>query len=135
VYTCCFIAFCTYYFTAYQDEIGFLQNSGYDRAITYALEQYDKDSGQNIYVTKQIRHSQVLFATEYVPYDFIESNEWEEYPARWLSSKSFGPFTWDEALPGISDICIIMKTDFERYEATGYVVKQFDQCGVACRKK
>ena len=132
VYILCFGFFEGYYFTVYQDIISERQLAGADKALESAMEKSRLHNGSKIYITAQLRHSQVLFYTEYPTLDYIDEVKWKNYPDKYLEAYSFGNFLWDtgESFDN-SGIYVILRSELEEYEQRGYDIEIFDYCAVA----
>jgi hypothetical protein len=129
VYIVSFAIFIGYYFTAYQPDISQRQLAGADGALEYAM-QISSDYGDgNIYVTSSLRHSQVLFYTQYPTDKYISEVKWENYPAKQLIAKSFGPFIWGADTEG-DNVHIITTQEVEDY-TDNYSITVFGTCAVA----
>lgn len=133
VYVICFAIFEQYYFTGYQDIISERQLAGADKALEYAAEKFNTQNYNNIYVTGQLRHSQVLFYTQYPTSQYMNEVEWQNYPDKYLVAKRFGSFCWseEEDEPDNKGIYLILKSEIAEYEQAGYCVEPFEYCAVA----
>lgn len=131
VYLVSFLLFEICYFTRYQEEISDKQNAGADEAIEYALEISERE--KDIYVVNTLRHSQVLFYTQYPTSEYLASVKWGiEEDINGVAVKRFGIFCWDWDVdaPG-EGVYIILAEDAEKYQSLGYDVTIFNSCAVA----
>lgn len=133
LYAISFICFEVNYFTQYQQVIGDAQLAGADEALEYAQKMLD-EGYEKINIVCPLRHSQVLFYTQYDTDKFINEVKWQNYAenCKWLSAESFGDYTWgsmEELNP--EHVYILKKGDKEQFEKEGYLVKIFDTCAVA----
>jgi 4-amino-4-deoxy-L-arabinose transferase-like glycosyltransferase len=129
VYIVSFAIFVGYYFTAYQPDISQKQLAGAGDALEYALQICSDYGDGNIYMTGSLRHSQVLFYTQYPTDQYISEVKWENYPAKQLIAKSFGPFRWGDDIEG-DNVHIITTLEIEEYE-DDYSITIFGTCAVA----
>ncbi len=135
VYLISFISFQGYYYTSYQEQISERQLAGADSALENALlmkeQGYDKISLPNV-----LRHPAVLFHTQWPLDNYLETVEWQEYPARWLKTKSFGDFVWrlDEETIDAFDantVYVITLEEEKLFKDAGFKTELFDYCGIA----
>lgn len=133
VYIISFLLFELVYFGEYQEQISNRQNIGAKEAIEYALTVVKED--EDIYVVNAIRHSQVLFYTQYPVNDYIESVEWTmEAGAREVYVQRFDKFCWDWNMESIdAGVYIILAEDIEKYKEQGYSITRFQSCAVAVK--
>ena len=134
LYIAGFCLFEGYYFTAYQDTIKQMQLSGAKEALAYAAAISEESAGDVIHVTGRLRHSQVLFYSEYPADSYMETVEWKNYPSGWLEAGHFGDFWWDTDVR-TDGIYVICSDEIADYENDGYQITQFDACAVAFRKE
>ncbi len=74
VYALCFVCFMGYYFTVYNEDIALLQIDGAKEALECANDLLSgEEYGDTIYVTGQLRHSQVLFYTQLPTDEYVET--------------------------------------------------------------
>lgn len=129
-----FLLFETYYFSEYQENIGEAQLAGAEQALEYSLAMFEENGYDEIVITSQLRHPQVLFYTQYPTDAFMKEVTWKNYPAGWLIADSFGSFSWnDKEELQENSIYIILAGDAESYEAAGWNVEKFDSCAVALK--
>lgn len=132
-----FICFQGYYFTTYQEQISERQLAGADKAVEEALKIREQEGYEKIRVPNTLRHSQILFFTRWPLENYIETVQWQEYPARWLKTDSFGCFVWekeDNQGNGCLDekmIYLITKEEKEQFEEEEWHVEMYDYVGVA----
>lgn len=131
VYLLSFFSFEIYYFTGYQDSIREIQLNGADEALEYAVTMREELGMDKVRVTGRLRHPQVLFYQEYATDEFMETIEWQNYPAKWISASSFGDFLWDVETIEQDDVYVICEDEVEHFIEEGYTIKNFDFCAVA----
>ena len=131
LYLISFMAFQIYYFTGYQDSIREMQLAGADDALEYAVSLKETSEKNIIRITGRLRHPQVLFYQEYPTDEFIETVEWRNYPAKWISAKQFGYFLWDVDTLNYDDIYIICEDEIDRFKENGFTIRNYDFCAVA----
>lgn len=137
VYCASFLCFEGYYYTGYQEEISVRQLSGADQAVEAALALRDEGRGETIMVPNVLRHSQILFFTKWPLDNYLETVQWQEYPARWLKADSFGCFIWiREEETGTMKlyedrIYLITEDETERFEKAGWCVEKYGCMGTA----
>jgi len=137
VYTVSFLCFEGYYYTEYQEEISVRQLSGADQAVEAALSLREEGKAETIMVPNVLRHSQILFFTKWPLDDYLETVQWQEYPARWLKTESFGCFKWiREEETGTMElvedrIYLITEDEKERFEKAGWCVETYGCMGTA----
>lgn len=135
VYMLSFLCFEVYYYTEYQEQISERQQAGAGEALEKALAL--KESGyEKVSLPGALRHPAVLFYTEWPLDNYMETVEWQEYPARWLSAESFGCFVWRTDETDIQSVekdtvYVITADEKEEFEAAGYTVEMTEYCGVA----
>lgn len=136
LYALSFICFQGYYFTIYQEQISERQLAGAKQAVTEALRLKEQKDYEKIRVPDALRHSQILFFTAWSPEDYRETVQWQEYPARWLKTSSFGCFVWEneeqtDEEPEEDMIYLITKEEKEKMETAGWNVTMYEYVGVA----
>ena len=131
VYLISFLLFEICYFTGYQEQISARQNAGAKEAIEYALEISENE--EEIYIVNTLRHSQVLFYTQYPTPEYLESVEWTvKEDTKGITVQRFGRFCWDWDRERPSQgVYIILVDDLEMYEKLGYDITIFGSCAVA----
>lgn len=134
LYLVSFFAFQIYYFTDYQESIREIQLAGADEALDYAVSLRETSDNNTIRVTGRLRHPQVLFYQEYPTEVFMDTVEWENYPAKWLSAESFGYFLWDVDTLNHDDIYIICEDEIDRFKKNGFTIRNYEFCAVAVYK-
>ena len=133
VYVLCFVIFEGYYFTVYQDIISRRQLAGADEALAFASKLYETDDYDYIYVTGELRQSQVLLYTQYPTEDYVYEVEWKNYPSKYLVAERFGNYYWYEEDDEKDEygIYVIKSDETADYRQQGYSIKEFDYCAVA----
>lgn len=138
VYLVSFFCFEEYYYTVYQEEISERQLAGADKAIEQALRLKTERGIETIVVPNVLRHSQVLFFTKWPLENYLETVQWQEYPARWLKADSFGCFEWireEEQFEGSElekdKIYLLILEEKERFTNEGWHVEMYDYVGTA----
>jgi hypothetical protein len=129
VYSVSFVIFVGYYFTAYQPDISEAQLAGADEALEYAISISDEYGDGSIYVTNSLRHSQVLFYTQYPTDKYISEIQWKNYPSKQLYAQSFGVFKWTDDM-SCDNVHIIRVSEIEDYKEN-YNIIGFGTCAVA----
>lgn len=133
LYSISFLVFEGYYFTAYQDIISERQLAGAGQALACADKFYETKKYDAIHVTAQLRHSHVLFYTQYPTDRYIEEVQWKNYPNKYLVARSFGNYYWDDEEEVLDErgVYVIVREEFEEFEHAGYEILPFSYCGVA----
>lgn len=135
LYLASFCLFMNYYFTKYSDTIKEIQLAGAKEALGYAAVIKEESGSDVIHVTGRLRHSQVLFYSEY-PLDlYMATVKWKNYPSRWLIAEEFGNFRWDTEMGYTNGVYVICSDEIADYEGAGYDITQFDACAVAFREE
>lgn len=131
IYAISFVCFMVYYFTGYGETIAKRQLSGAGEALAYADSQYETGVyGDYIYIEGPLRHSQVLFYTQFPTDEYIASVEQEISENGTYEVKGFGRFRWGGPSKHGS-ICLIPVDELELYTNRGYDVQVFDTYAVA----
>lgn len=138
IYAISFICFEGYYYTSYQQQISERQLAGADKAIEEAMGKQSEYNLEKIYITGSLRHSQVLFYTEYPTDKYLETVKWQNYPNKYLVAAYFGDFEWvsleedfdNDSLNG-NAAYIIMKDNAQDFVDLGWNVDMYDYVGVA----
>ena len=107
-----------------------MQFEGADEALTYASKIKNQENKEWICIAQALRHPLVLFYTQYPTDEFIETVEWQNYPAKILSAESFGDFKWDVDMEE-DNVYVISSRDASKYKDMGYEVALFEACAVA----
>lgn len=133
IYMASFVCFMAYYFTGYSEAIAKRQQAGAKEALEYAGVLYGTGGyGNRIYITGPLRHSQVLFYTQFPTDEYIASVEQELLENGTYHVRGFGYFTWGEPLGyGSGNICVIPAEEAEKYTDAGYDVHIFDAYAAA----
>lgn len=138
LYLLSFFCFEVFYYTGYQEEISERQLAGADKAIERALQLKDERGKEIIMVPNVLRHSQILFYTKWPLDNYLETVQWQEYPARWLKTDSFGCFEWiREEETGENElendkIYLLTVEEKEWFVEKGWHVEMYDYVGTAC---
>lgn len=139
LYMISFICFEGFYYSDYQNQISVRQGAGAGDAIQEACKLRGDNSDIKISVTKGIRHSVLLFYTQWPTDDYINTVKWQSYPERWLSASEFGCFEWrtDSTPPNQYDINTIYILANEEHTGLdeNWNIKYFDQYAVAYSSK
>lgn len=127
-----FFSFCGTYYGAYNDQIGYYFNYGAGECIQYVKTL----NVESCAVDSSIYHSQVLFYDQTPVDEYIETVEYRNYPAAFLSVSSFGMYdfgvnTYDI---GSHDAYIVKLDDAEIFTDADYIVKPFGNYAVAYKK-
>ena len=127
-----FFSFCGTYYGAYNDQIGEYFNYGAGECIQY-VKTLDVDSCA---VDSSIFYSQVLFYDQTPVDEYIETVEYTNYPAAYLSVSSFAEYDFgvDYYNVGEYDAYIVKNDDADRFADAGYMVKLFGNYAVAYKK-
>lgn len=116
-------SFCGSYYGSYNSTIGGYFNEGAGECIQYVKSL----NVESCAVDSSIFHSQVLFYDQTPVDEYIETVEYSNYPAAYLSVESFGIYdfginTYDI---GSHDAYIVKGEDAELFAESGYMVKPF----------
>ena len=131
VYAVSFVCFMGYYFTGYSDTIAKRQLAGAEEALAYADERYETGIyGETIYITGPLRHSQVLFYTQFPTDEYAASVEQELLENGTYDVKRFGRFAWGTPSE-YGGICVIPAEEADAYTDMGYEVRIFNSYAVA----
>lgn len=123
-----FFSFCGTYYGSYNDQIGQYFNYGAGECISYV-----KDIGaESCAVDSSIFHSQVLFYDQTPVDEYIETVEYTNYPAAYLSVRSFGKYNFGIDYSGLGehDAYIVKSDDVDYFESFGYKIKIFGNYAV-----
>lgn len=82
-----FLAFVSFYFTTYAENIADTFQDGLGEVIEYAM-----DNSEDIYVNSGVSYSKVLYYSQYPVDEYMETVEYVNYPSAYLSVSSFGKF-------------------------------------------
>lgn len=131
IYLVSFICFMTYYFVKYSDTVAERQLAGAGEALGYADELYRTGTyGEKIYISGPLRHSQVLFYTQFPTENYIESVEQSVAENGNYNVKGFGHYVW-ETPQKYESICVVPAGEKDAYISLGYEVEVFDKYAVA----
>ena len=115
--------FARYLFTAYNDALRGEFTWGVEEALDEALSHEG-----TVYVTKAVHYPKLLLLAEIPPRDFAESVEYEQYPARYLSARSFLRYRFyeDRDMPLDPEGVYVLwtGTPTELYERFGFRVER-----------
>lgn len=134
VYLCCLVTFMGYYFTIFQEQISERQLAGARQAIDAAEELFETGEYVSICPTAELRHSRVLFYTKYPLDEYIEEVIWSNYPDKFLNTKAFGNFEWDDEKEDAFNkdkIYLLEFSEVDEYIENGWNVDLYDYVGVA----
>lgn len=133
VYTISFIAFTSYYFNQYQEDIGVKFNKGYNLAIQSAIDKTD----YKIYITKKISYPKILFTTKLPVDEFIKTREYENYNGSKLRIKKFGRFIYGFDTNNIDNnsVYIIENQLINEFVEKGFKIETYDNFSVAYNNK
>ena len=132
-YAVALIFFGSYYFTRYNDDIQDNFRHGAGEAVAFVKEQ----GFEKVNVDTSMYYPQLLFYDQTNTLEFLETVEYRNYPAAFLSAKSFTKYTFGIDAKGDYDAYIIANRDSQKYqfsEANGYTVVEFEEFAVAYRK-
>ena len=134
IYMAGFVCFMVYYFSGkgYNGAIAKQQLAGAEEALEYARVQYETGAyGSEIYIMGPLRHSQVLFYTQFPTEDYIRLVDQTVLPNGTYHVKRFGPYVWEE--PKTHDgIRLVPVDEMETYigSLAEYTVESFDNYAV-----
>lgn len=133
IYMASFLCFVAYYFTGYSDTIAQLQLEGAGEALAYADELYETGLyGDNIYISGPLRHSQVLFYTQFPTDEYIDTVDQNISDNGTYNVKGFGCFAWGDLTEyGSHNICVIPSEQAQVYTSSNYKVQIFGSYAVA----
>lgn len=133
LYMVSFICFMAYYFTGYGAVTAQLQLAGAQDALAYADELHETGLyGDNIYISGPLRHSQVLFYTQFPTDEYIATVEQSISENGTYNVKGFGYFWWGDLTEyGNQNIYLIPLEQVDVYAGSGYKVQIFDRYAVA----
>ncbi len=137
IYMTGFACFMFYYFTGYSDAVAKMQLAGAKKALEYAKAQYETGAyGSEIYISGPLRHSQVLFYTQFPTEDYIQSVEQTVLSNGTYHVKQFGEYVWEtpQEYGGIR-VMPVDETKTFISSVEEYTVELFDSYAVAipCR--
>lgn len=131
IYAVSFVCFMAYYFTGYSEAVAIRQQAGARKALEYAGTLYETGAyGEQIYISGPLRHSQVLFYTQFPTDEYIESVEQNISENGTYDVKGFGCFAWGDS-PEYGSIRVIPADETDMYTGSGYEVRIFDSYAVA----
>lgn len=87
VYGIAFVAFVSFYFTSYADNIAIQFQDGLGEVVEYAME-----NSEDIYVHSNISYAKVMYYSQFPVDNYMETVTYVNYPSMYLSVDSFGPF-------------------------------------------
>lgn len=134
VYLCFLVVFMGYYFTIFQNHISERQLAGARQAIDAAEELFETGQYKSICPTEELRHSRVLFYTKFPLDVYLQEVQWSNYPDKFLKTKSFGNFVWDDGKEDAFNkdkIYILQFSEIDAYIEAGWNVDIYDCVGVA----
>ena len=130
LYAVYFLFFASYYFGDYNWQISPDFRGGVGEAVEFVN---DKDF-ESVNVDSSIHYPQILFYDQTPTDEFIDTVEYHNYPARYLTTKSFTKYTFgiDYENVDTSYDCYIIRVDQQgTFVSMGYTVEIFDQFAVA----
>ena len=123
VWLVCFGLFARFLFCEYND----LLRGEFTWGVEEALDEALSHEG-TVYITKAVHYPKVLLLAEIPPRDFAESVEYERYPARYLSARSFLRYRFyeDKDMPLDPEGVYVLwtGTPTEIYERFGFTVER-----------
>lgn len=125
IYACSFLIFICYYFSDFQEQISRQQLEGSREAIEKAMILYEKEEYEAICITEELRHSRILFYTQYPLAEYLENVIWQNYPDKFLRTKSFGPFVW--GIETLNDECvyIVEESELSPFLEEGWIIEKY----------
>lgn len=136
VYLCALAVFMGYYFTIFQEKISERQLAGARQAIDAAEKMFESGKYESICPTAELRHSRVLFYTSFPLDEYLKDVLWNNYPNKFLNTKAFGNFVWDDEKEdafNTDKIYILQLSEVDAYVEAGWKVDIYDYVGVAYR--
>jgi len=125
--------FCGTYYGAYNSQIGEYFNDGAGECVQY-VKTLDVEKCA---VDSSIFHPQVLFYDQTPVDEYISTVEYTNYPAAFLSVKSFGKYDFgvDYYNIGEYDAYIVKSEDIDRFSDLGYMIKPFGNYAVCVNQQ
>lgn len=133
LYAVALVFFGSFYFTKYNDNIKDNFRSGAGEAVAFVNEQ----GFEKVNVDSSMYYPQLLFYDQTNTVEFLETVEYNNYPAAFLSAKSFTKYTFGIDANGNYDAYIIANNDGAKWKfsgANGYTIVEFDEFAVAYRR-
>ncbi len=127
------VFFGSYYFSRYNGDIQDDFRKGAGEAVAFVKEQ----GFEKINVDYSMYYPQLLFYDQTPTDEFLETVKYSNYPAAFLSAKSFTKYTFGINIYGDYDAFIIANRDSEKYkfnQTNGYTIVEFDEFAVVYRK-
>lgn len=128
-YLTMFMGFEHYYFTEYSK----ITDYYFCRGLQNAVEEAVTYEGQ-IYFSRGLEHSRILFLTRVPVSEFIETVEYFNYPSPYLEAKSFGRFSceFDASNPDKNATYVLSQNvDLSPFEAQGFTLHTYGYYTVA----
>ena len=122
VYALMLLGFGSYYFGEFADTIPYYFNAGLDTALEAAGEQPG-----TVYLDDSVYYSQVLFHARTDPERFRETVVYKQYPATYLSARSFDRFVFglDSSQPDPEGLYILRRgRDADALAQAGYHLEE-----------
>lgn len=129
VFCVLFLLFEQFYFGVYAENIGRIFQDGMEDAVCRAEELAGE--GDTIYIGEGIEYPKVLAFSTLSPEGYMETVEYTNYPAMFLSISKCGNYIFNTPLTGADGIYIMDLTrQTENCEDMGYTVEQFGNMAV-----
>lgn len=132
-YALMFVFFSSFYFSGYNKQISYDFRNGLGEAVEFVKEQ----EYPSVCLDKSIYFSQVLFYDQ-TPTDlFLDTVEYYDYPAEFVSVKCFGRYEYPQDYEKLdADKAYIIRNETaELFSSKGYEIKNFENYSVAYIKK
>lgn len=133
VYLILFAGFVKGYFKSYNEDAGYAFCVGLEEAMDYALKETDGNS--IIYVTSSVSQARVMFYSKIPVDEYIDTVVYNNYPAAYMSTDSFGRFCMNFDMYNNLDkkgtYILDLGTDTSYLEYAGFDIKQFGYYKVA----
>ena len=119
---CYFCAFADYYFTDYQNDIGYYFSYGAGEAIKFA-DTFDTE----VCVTNGISYSKVMYFTAVDSKEYRDTVQYKNYPNMFLDIYSFGKYHFIEQSYEINQDYVYVVNNLEAYKFKefGFTTKEF----------
>ena len=129
-YAVALVFFGSYYFSRYNNDIRDNFRQGAGEAVAFVNEQ----GFEKVNVDYSMYYPQLLFYDQTPTDAFLETVEYNNYPAAFLSARSFTKYTFGINPSGDYDAFIIANRDSEKWKfsaSDGYTIVEFDEFAVA----
>ncbi len=119
---CYFCAFAEYYFTDYEEEIGYHFSYGVDDAIKFA-DTFDAE----IYVTSGICYSKVMYLTAVDSQEYRDTVQYKNYPSMYLDIYGFGKYHFVDQGYEINQeyVYVVNNEEANQISQHGFATKEF----------